>query len=121
METHHGVPLELWNDLKAEIARELTIVARRQSTIAYSDLVRRISTFGLEANSRALHEILGEISVEENEWGRGLLSVVVVHKQGEQKPGQGFFTLAANLGRDVSDKEACWIDELKHVYQCHRR
>ena len=36
--------------------------------------------------------------------GRGMLSVIVVHKVGDMQPGPGFFQLAKKLGRDTSDK-----------------
>jgi len=35
--------------------------------------------------------------------GRGMLSVIVVHKEGDMQPGPGFFELAGELGRDTSD------------------
>jgi len=38
--------------------------------------------------------MLGEISQEEDAAGRGMLSVIVVHKVGDMQPGPGFFQLA---------------------------
>ena len=35
--------------------------------------------------------MLGDISSAEDDAGRGLLTVVVVHKSGDMKPGPGFF------------------------------
>lgn len=121
METHHGVPLALWTRTKEEIRAIISEFAQNQRLIAYSELVGRVKTVALEPDSYALHEMLGEISTEEDIGNRGLLSVVVVHKQGDKKPGAGFFRLAAQLGRDISDTDACWISELQHVYQVHRR
>lgn len=43
---------------------------------------------------------------------RGMLSVVVVHKDGDGKPAPGFFKMARELGRDTSDEVAFWIEEL---------
>ena len=41
---------------------------------------------------------------------------IVVHKDGDQKPGGGFYECAADLGRDISDRDRMWIVELKRVY-----
>jgi hypothetical protein len=43
-------------------------------------------------------------------------SVIVVHKDGDMAPGQGFYELAESLGFDVSDREEFWIAELNRVF-----
>jgi hypothetical protein len=60
--------------------------------------------------------MLGEISADEDAAGRGMLSVIVVHKSGDMQPGPGFFELARDLGRDTSDILVCWITELKKAH-----
>ena len=65
--------------------------------------------------------MLGEISTEENEAGRGMLTVVVVHKEGDMKPGPGFFELAQKLGRQVGDLDVFWISEFKRVVDANRK
>ena len=62
--------------------------------------------------------MLGEISTEEDAAGRGMMTVIVVHGQGETLPGAGFFKLARRLGRHVSDERAFWMEELGRVYRC---
>lgn len=119
MHTHHGIPLDRWNKAKVEIRGLLEGVARRRSLMSYSDLAARVGAVPLTPDSRALHEMLGDISVEEDTGGRGMLSVLVVHRVGDQKPGRGFFELAQQLGRDVSDTDACWVRELQVIYQVH--
>lgn len=57
--------------------------------IAYSDLVGEIRTLDLEPQGDRLAHMLGEPG--ENGTGRGMLTVVVVHKHGDQMPGPGFF------------------------------
>jgi len=84
--------------------------------ISYSDLVFRIETIRMELDSFALAHMLGEISEEQNAAGRGMLSVIVVHKDGDMQPGPGFFQLAKKLGRDTSDKTTCWVEELRRVH-----
>jgi hypothetical protein len=90
--------------------------AKAKNTIAYSDLANEIRAIRLEPHERPLGYLLGEISEEEDAAGRGMLSVLVVHKTGDMKPGPGFFELAAQLGRDTSDTDLCWINELNLVY-----
>jgi len=72
--------------------------------IPYSELVSRIGTICMEPDSYALAHMLGEVSEEEDAVGRGTLSVIVVHKDGDMQPGPGFFQLAKKLGRNTSDK-----------------
>ena len=47
--------------------------------IPYSDLVRQITAIKLEAHDARLSHFLGEIASEEDERGRYLLTVLVVH------------------------------------------
>src|ERR1019366_4540937 len=87
--------------------------AKLRDMIPYSELVEKITTIELEPNSFALAAMLGELSSEEDAVGRGMLSVIVVHKEGDMQPGPGFFELAGELGRDTSDILVCWVEELR--------
>lgn len=89
--------------------------ARKESPICYSDLCNAVKSIKFEPDSYALKTLLGEISTEEDEFGRGMLTVLVVHKTGDQMPGNGFFDLAAKLGRDTSNREKLWIEEFSKV------
>ena len=84
--------------------------------IPYSDLVAKIFTVKFFAHDTRLFHLLGEISVEENDAGRGLLSVVVVHKNGDMQPGPGFFLLGRHLGYDTKDLLKFWVEQLKKVH-----
>ena len=112
----YGLTDEIWNKCKIEIRADLVERAKRQSTISYSELVTEITTERLEADGQTLAHLLGEISTTKSQESRGMLSVVVVHKTGDQMPGEGFFSLAVDLGKNISDKEQCWINELHLVY-----
>ena len=112
----HGYPEEAWEAAKAEAHEAMTAVAKRRRVITYSDLVARIRSLDLDPQSDHLAHMLGEISTAEHEAGRGMLTVVVVHKHGDQMPGPGFFRLAGSLGHDTKDREAFWIGELEKVY-----
>lgn len=112
----HGVSQKIWNAAKQEASKVMIECARAKRTISYSDLVAQISSMTLAARDPRLFDMLGEISCDEDEKGRGLLTVVVVHKSGDMKPGVGFFELAEYLDRDTNDLLACWIEELNNVY-----
>ncbi len=115
LETRSGHSLESWESAREEMRRLLIARARAGQTIAYSELVAEVRTIHLEPDSHALAAMLGEISEEEDALGRGMLSVLVVHKEGDLRPGPGFFKLAKKLERNTSDLERCWVDEFKRV------
>lgn len=116
MTTIYGYEAQDWEAAKAEMQQILVERARLRGMIPYSDLVSRIETIRMEPDSFALAHMLGEISEAEDAAGRGMLSVIVVHKVGDMQPGPGFFQLAKKLGRDTSDKTTCWIEELRRVH-----
>jgi len=87
--------------------------AKARNIIFYSDLVKEDISVIFEPRDPRLDEILDNISTEEDREGRGMLSVVVVHASGDKKPGQGFFDLAKELGRNFSNYDVFWIEETK--------
>lgn len=111
-----GISQSIWNDAKRQARSVMTERAKVRGMIPYSDLVARITAVKFEAFDTRLFHLLGEISVEEDAAGRGMLSAVVVHKHGDMEPGQGFFVLAEHLGRNTKDILRFWTDELKKVY-----
>ena len=113
----HGFAEGTWEAAKAEARQAMIAVAARGEVITYSELVDKISTCRLEPHSPQLAHMLGEISTEEHQSGRGMLTVVVVHKHGDLMPGSGFFELACSLGHHVDDREEFWVNELKRVYE----
>jgi hypothetical protein len=86
--------------------------------ITYSDLSKQLRSIAIPYDDPAMAAMLDEISTEEYKAGRGMLSVIVVHKYGDMEPGSGFFKLAESLGRRVGpDKTAFWITELHMVHK----
>jgi hypothetical protein len=118
MATRYEIPLDLWTPVRDEILQILRDVARRKTTITYSSLAAKVTRFALSPESYALHELLGEIARAEDAAGRGMLSVLVVHKR-DGMPGQGFFKLAAELGRKADDEMAILSNELKLVHRAN--
>jgi molybdopterin synthase catalytic subunit len=105
-----------WDAAKGEARGLLIERASVRGMIPYSELAEQIHSMNFEAHDQRLFHLLGEISSEENAAGRGMLSVIVVHKAGDMQPGPGFFELAKRLGRDTSDILRCWVEELKKVH-----
>lgn len=116
MLNRYGYPFAKWNKAKEEMKQILIGIAKAGGKIPYSELVAKVKTITLQPESYALANMLGEISTEENAAGRGMLSVVVVHKSGDTQPGTGFFELAKELGRDTSNHTRCWIEEFNRVH-----
>ena len=105
-----------WNEAKREAKEILAERARLRGMIPYSALVAQISAIDFDPDEYAFFCFLGEISREEAEAGRGMMTALVVHKDGDMQPGPGFYDLARELGRDVSDITACWVEEFKIVH-----
>ena len=119
MERHpfkHGFGEAAWEAAKEEARQLMYGAARKRSLISYSELVSRITQVQMEARDTRLDHFLGEIAREDDQAGLGLSTVVVVHKTGDQMPGPGFFDMAEEQGRDVSDPVGCWMQELNSVY-----
>ena len=101
--------------------REMKRVARKRSTISYSDLGRKV---GMPTDSHTMQHLigglLGEISCEEDNAGRPMLSALVV-TEATGLPGRGFFGLAVDLGKlpagaSGKARNAFWKKELKRVH-----
>lgn len=115
------VPPAKWAAAKTEIRTILVKKAKERAMIPYSDLVAQVHVVNFSAFDVRLFSILGQVSTEEHEQGRPLLSVLVVHKTGDMQPGDGFFELAESLGRDTSNLLEAWIAEVQKVYQYWNR
>jgi hypothetical protein len=84
--------------------------------ITYSDLSSELRCIQVGHHDPAMGAILGQISRDEFRSGRGMLSVVVIHKSGDQEPGPGFYECAEDLGLDVSDRMSLWVSQLHKVH-----
>lgn len=115
-DSNFDVPKVKWEAAKQEAKAIMIDRARLRGMIPYSELVACMHTLQLAAHDPRLFHLLGQISCEEDAEGRGLLTVIVVHKTGDMQPGPGFFELAKNLGRDTSDILQCWVTELHKVH-----
>ena len=99
---------------------ELLRAARCRGTLTYQDIAHLIGLplRGSYMGSEIGH-LVGEISEDEHNNGRPMLSALVVSVKG--RPGSGFFELAKLLGEldDDSDqgKEAFWLKTREALYE----
>jgi hypothetical protein len=117
-----GFPQSQWDAAKHEAREQLIAFAKRPGTIAYSELASKVRSISFAADDDPFHKLLGQISIEENDAGRGMLSALVVHNGGplQGRPGPGFFDLARLLGRDIRDQDRFWAEEFGHVVEAWR-
>lgn len=115
----HGFNDQDWQKAKQEALSILQARAKRASPITYSELVGHIVSVNMEPHDTRLAHFLGELSTEEHENGRPLITALVVHKHDKQ-PGQGFFELARFLGFPVIDEIQFWTDEIKKLQRYWR-
>lgn len=103
--------------MNEQIYEKLREVARAKTVTYYSDIAPLAGLdMNLPSDRNAIGKILDDINRRELEFGRPMLSAVVVHKEG-LKPGQGFFTLARELGLFIgSDRDKFYIKELRRVH-----
>jgi len=113
-----GHPRELWDAAKEEARRILAQTAKIPDVIEYGELTRKIRSIRFDPHGDDLRHFLGQLSWESDVAGRGMITAIVVHKH-DQRPGTGFFTLAAELGRDISDPDKCWSQEVERVFREH--
>ena len=111
-----GHKIEAWDAAKAEVRRVLEEIAKAQLRhLFYSELSRQITSITFQPDGHDFHALLGQLSKESDAEGKGMISALVVHKE-DERPGKGFFSLAKDLGRDISDPEKCWSEEVIRVY-----
>ena len=112
----YGFTATQWDAAKVEGKSVLSEFAKRGKTISYSQFVKKINSINLEHRDPRLFHFLGEISAVEDGAGRGMLTALVVHKNGDMKPGPGFFELAKRLGHNTSAIDKCWIEQINKVF-----
>jgi len=98
--------------------------ALARQPIHYEDVAAIMNLQGRGQHmSKETGHMLGEISEDEHNQGRPMLSAVVVQKTGKEKvPGDGFFTLACQLHKleenaTTEQKKVFWENELNQTYE----
>ena len=106
-------------ELKENTRAILEDKARRKSTITYKQLAVKLGREFVHPDPEG-DTVLGNISRENYQVGKGMLSVVVVSDE-FNKPGGGFFKLAREIGAlpDNMDDDEFFIQQLNKVYDEH--
>ncbi len=113
----HGFSDAAWELAKAEGKAVLAEFARDKKMISYIDFMHQIRSISFDTpRDSRLPQFLAEISTEEAEAGRGMMTALIVRKTGDQRPGMGFFQLGKRLGYEVSDSEKFWLEEVNKVF-----
>jgi hypothetical protein len=113
----HGCSDAAWEAAKAEGKAALAECARAKKMISYTEFVHHICSIAFETpHDSRLPQLLAEISTEEAKAGRGMMTALVIRKNGDQRPGGGFFELAERLGYDVSDREKFWLEQINKLF-----
>ena len=114
----YGFDNAAWDTAKVEAKAILAERARVRGMMPYSDLANRITALSFDySDARFNRWFLREVSVEEYAAGRGMMTALVVYKEGSMEPGPGFYELAEELGLDTNDIEACWVAQLHEVHR----
>lgn len=94
-------------------------VAAAGSTVTYGRLRELLGPSEVDGREGRpdLAALLRLVSLAEEEAGAGLLSAVVVRSSG--RPGGGWYRLAGEVGRDVSDAEAAWSAERRRLQDAY--
>ena len=118
------------NEIEETVRNALINIAKRgnraSSRISYQDLAdqcrlvlngQRLDMMNID-HRNYLGDILGNISHEEDESDRPILSALVFNEQKGQ-PGKGFYDLAKELGRQkpMESDLVFWSNELNRIYE----
>ena len=102
------------------VHHELITAARYRGTVKYQEIAK-VMGLPMRGNlmGARIGQILGEISQDEVEAGRPMLSAIAVNTRGDAGPG--FFTLARELqlltGDSPEDERRFWEEQRAAVYE----
>lgn len=131
---NHGFHYDDWANAKLAAHEFLKLKAANRQLTTYGAVANHVSHIielrgpngrGILTNKMA--RFCGELSVESDHQGRGMITAIVGNKANIM-PGQGqhdgFFDLAQMLGRPVnmnneSSCKICWATELVRVFSIH--
>ncbi len=114
----HGFSNADWNAAKAEAKDALSKRAKLRGMMPYSELTKQITSIAFDHDDPRFNRwFLRDISVDEHKASRGMMTALVVYKEGSMEPGPGFFELASELGLNTKDIDKCWITELHNVHR----
>ncbi|MFJ3044395.1 hypothetical protein ACIPEN_01075 [Herbaspirillum chlorophenolicum] len=101
---------------------ELVRLARARALAAYSDVSPLIGlSMQNDADREEIARLLGDIAVFEHGQGRPMLTALIVHRGNDNNPGEGFFSIAHELGlyggrRDQIERLTFWANQVTEVH-----
>ncbi len=113
------IPRAMRNYTTSDLIRVRAVlvdVASRGHKITYTDLAQRAALawkHQITRDRNLLGQLLGEVSKQEYERGRPLITAVVVYK-GSGVPGPGFYVMTGGLA--LPKTRAFWTSELRRVH-----
>ncbi len=101
---------------------ELLRLARNKKIASYSEVSPLVGlSMDIEEHRDQMANLLGEIVHHEHGKNRPMLTSLVVHKGNDNNPGEGFFSIATELGyfdgsRDKIARLTFWANQVTNVH-----
>jgi len=103
-----------WGDVLNEMRAILIHLAKQRKTVSYSALCGMITVAHIHHRAPYFHKLLDDLSTQDALDGMPSLAALVVRKD-SGIPGQGYFSISASEGADISDQEAYWRSQFEAV------
>lgn len=116
-DSSYGIDLERWAEAKKKATEAIGARIRRCKLITHGELYDAIKDtvqFPRHHQDERLRYLLGQISEDQDDAGRGLIGAVVVRKD-DSHPGRGWYKLAEQRGREMKPADRCWAEELMYL------
>lgn len=104
------------------IYNSIVKAARGKKIVTYSHLAEEDGLdLSNDSDRNRLSQDLREIAIHEQESGRPMLTSLVIHKSGDNDPGEGFFSIATDLGlfggsRRTEERALFWINQVSATH-----
>jgi hypothetical protein len=108
---------EKWAAGKTKTIDVIRASIKNSKLITYKELYEQIKAaiqFPRHHQDQRFHFMLGQISEDEDDAGRGMMTAVVVGKS-DWRPGTGWYKLAERRGRNTKFADRCWAEELMQL------
>jgi hypothetical protein len=108
--------------MNQQIYDELVRLARSRQLTTYSDISLLASLdMSVEADRQQMSLILEEIARFEHSQNRPMLTALVIHRGNDNNPGEGFFSIAQELGlfqgsRNNIERTTFWAQQVGDVH-----
>lgn len=101
---------------------EILRLARAAQLAAYSHVAPLVGlSMEREQDRDEIARLLGEIATHEHSQGRPMLTALIVHRGNDNNPGEGFFSIAQELGlfngrRDPMARLTFWANQVTAIH-----